>query len=565
LFDVVIRGGALIDGTGSPWFQADIGIEDGRIAAISRTPFAESVETRQTVDATGLVVAPGFIDFHTHSDWTALSHPGCQNYLRQGVTTELVGQCGISFYPIDPFGEAGVRRRIVSWDGVDPGPDCADLESWRQLLHAQRIGNNLVPFVGHNTLRTVAMGSEGRGGERHEPTSDEVEHMHRLLEEALAQGAFGLSSGLVYTPGRNAHTEEVVGLAKVVARHGGVYTTHQRSQFEGLIEATDETITIARASGAPTCVAHLKAVGRSNWGKPIEVLRMLDRARRDGIDIVCELYPWAIPHIRPLAGLLRHPGTPSATRESLLTLLRDDAAWAALKQRLQESDATSAAALAHAAWLRRHGLAQESLLPFEERAVSYSVSSPDLVGLTLSEIATRRGAADAWDVARAIYLEDEGTTLSGGGGQACSEDDLQAILAHPLAAVGTDAVARDQLPDLTDPVVPTVVTSPNGWSTFPKVLGEYARDRQLFSLETAVYKMTGLPARFLGLRNRGQLARGYWADITVFDPRTVASVPTPANPCAYPVGIRHVLVNGQLALVEGEPTGQRVGRVLARD
>jgi N-acyl-D-aspartate/D-glutamate deacylase len=250
--------------------------------------------------------------------------------------------------------------------------------------------------------------------------------------------------------------------------------------------------------------------------------------------------------------------------EARLAAVRGPAAWTALKSRLeQRTSAEARAEEAREAWASANGLAVERFVqPGEQIHVHFSATFPELMGLSLGQAAERLGASDPWEAARQIYLADEGRALV--GSPPVSEDDVQAILAHPLAALGTDGVAWDRPPDPADPRVNLLVTSPNGWSTFPKVLGGYARDLRLFSLETAVHKMTGLPARFLGLRDRGLLAEGYRADIAVFDACTVASPATPNDPCAYPVGIRHVLVNGRVAIANGDPTGQRAGRVLAR-
>lgn len=527
MYSVIIRGGQIADGSGTPLYQADIAIQEDRIVAIA-TDIRETADT--VVDAAGLVVAPGFIDIHTHTDCTIFHNPLSDSKVLQGVTTEAVGNCGIGSFPVAPE-RADQLAQYLAMHEQDLTGDAltwTDFTQYAQHLAAQGIGVNLAPLVAHGTLRIAVVGFENR-----QPSVQESQKMCRLLQTALEQGAWGLSTGLIYPPGSYAQTSELISLAKVVAAKNALFTSHIRGESTTLLEAIDEMIEIGTLSRARIQVSHLKAIGETNWGKGEEALRKIIAARATGVDIAADQYPYA------------------ASSTSLTALVPQ---WAhsggveALMERLASPQ------------LHNH-LADEIGLEMKirggpDRVMVTNILSSDntrFVGKTIKDIAQAWGCSATDAVMRLLYQE---RGVVGAVYFSLSADDVNAIMASDIVAIGSDGRGLNNVRD------GATATHPRSYGTFARVLGHYVRERQLLPLETAIYKMTELPARRLQLRDRGRIQVGLAADITLFNPNTITDLADFKQPHRYAQGIESVLINGQFVVKEGRLTGNTPGRIL---
>jgi len=549
MYDTLFKNGRIVDGTGNPWFKADVAVIEGKVAAIGRQVAGEA---ERVIDASGLVVTPGFIDLHTHSDRSIRTNNKATSSIMAGVTTEAVGNCGGSAY--SGRGQADIKM---------------DLKRYSERLNETGIGINIAPFIGHNTIRTSVMGSEGNGGERMTPSGNELEEMKRLVEEAMAQGAFGLTTGIWYPPGRNALTEEIVEICRVVAKYGGVHMSHIRGEAGTLIEAIKEFIEICEKAKIAGCISHHKAMGPQNWGKPTETIRLLEKARRRGIEVMCDQYPWNYSSAANIgrwfiSGMGRNPGIEGHYRptkmdlETFLGDLRNSELWARIKREAQERyDVDEARNEERRRAMEKHGVTPSEVVnPRDFEYITYSKTHPELAGKRFFEVAGALGMDDYWEAIRKVLLDDEGYTFTGGGGMC--EEDIVTILRFPACAVSTDGSTRDR---------PSMVMSPahpRNYGSYAKVLQRYVREERVLSLEDAVRKMTSLPATFLGLADRGIIRLGAWADLTVFDPDKIENKATYAEPDKYPVGIEYVLVNGEIAAERGVRTDTLSGKVLIR-
>ena len=528
-FDILIRGGLVIDGSDAPGTIADVGIADGRIAALA--PNLEAADARRVIDATGRVVAPGFIDIKTHSDFTLPLNPKAESKVRQGVTTEVIGHCGFSVAPALPGKVEALRRYLA--------PSAPWLE-FRELSFPEYLDGfpatavNPAMLVGHNTLRLMTMGMDDRA-----PDADELAAMIRLLEEALEAGALGLSSGLFTPPGSYSEGEEIVALGRVLARHGARYATHIRDESNGVFEAVDEAIAFAEATGVHVQIVHFKLSGTDNWGGAGRLLENIAAARQRGVAIDCDQYPYTAAS-NPLCNLLprwlQEGGTEAMLERLTQRRVRD--------QLRTEIDAA--------------GLNNFGRIPsWDAVRIAISPDQPQYSGRTLADIAAERDA-DEFDTVCDYLIEDRAQTRI--VITSISEDDVREMIRTPWVSVGSDG----------NSVAPYGITGqgkphPRFYGTFPRVLGHYARDEGLLKLHTAVHKMTGLSATSLGLRRRGFVREGYFADVTVFDPATVAERASYADPHQYAAGIETVIVNGDIVVDAGEHTGALPGTVLRRD
>jgi N-acyl-D-amino-acid deacylase len=526
-FDVVVRGGTVLDGTGAPAFRADVGLVGDTIAALGEIAPEQG---RRVIDAAGLHVAPGFIDIHTHSDPDVLVYPTADSRVRQGVTTELAGHCGGSAAPLAGLGVAE-RRQEWKADGVDA--DWTDVASYLSRVEEAGVSVNHALLVGHGTLRSNAIGDVDR------PLSaEERPAVERALEEALDQGVFGLSSGLEYVPGRYTPPSELVALARLVARRGGLYASHIRNEERHLLESVAEAIEVGRSSGVRVEIAHLKAAGESNWPKQKAALDLLESARRDGVAVLADAYPYTAYSTgltNLMEGWAREGGS-----AAILGRLRDPAA------RLR---------------IRREVEAQVKDEPGGwDRVVVSRVRTqknrPAAVGRSLVEI----GGAWGLDPVDAYLrlLEEEETAVSFVG-HAMSPQNVERLLRHPLVMVGSDGSSMAPVGKAAE-----ARPHPRSYGTFARVLGFYARERGAFDLPTAVRKMTSLPADQIGLADRGRVARGKKADLVAFDAAKVRDTATFDDPHRFPEGISLVVVNGVPVVERGAHTGARPGRVLRR-
>ena len=528
MLDLKIEGAEVVDGTGRPGSRADVGIKDDRIAAIGdlhREPAGRNLH------AAGKVVAPGFIDMHSHSDWRLWENRRAESKVRQGVTTEVVGNCGFSPAPVSSEFLEDLRGFALY---VPAGMDF----SWRSVgdylraFDASGTALNVIQLIGHGTLRVAAMGFARRA-----PTASELSRMQRLLADGIEDGAWGLSTGLIYAPGSYATTDEVVTLAATASRHRGFYASHIRGEGATLLDAVREAIHVGREGDLPVQISHVKAAGRPNWGKVADVLKLIDEARAEGLDVMADVYPY------------------TASSTTLRTLLPD---WAleggidAMLKRLADPD--------DLARIRRDIEAPETgqglldRIGWENVMVASCRRRTDAEGKRISEIAASRGM-DPLDASIELIVAE------GGKGYMIlfqlDEGDLRRALTHPAVMIGSDGSALAPYGELA-----VGKPHPRSYGTFPRVLGEYAREQRVLSLPQAIHKMTALPARRLGLKDRGVVAVGARADLVVFDSRRVCDRATYQDPHQYPAGIEHVLVNGTFVIKDGQHTGSLPGRLL---
>ena len=525
--DLVIRGGEILDGTGADAVAADLAIRDGRIVAI--TP-QYSGPARRVIDGRASIVTPGFIDIKTHSDFTLPYAPRAESKVFQGVTTEVLGHCGFSVAPVPP-GQAPILQEYLA--GFAPWIEVRETSVAEYMDHFPATAVNTIMQVGHNTLRLVTAGMDNRP-----PTDGEMAAMKRLLDEGLAAGALGLSSGLFTAPGSFASQDELLALLAVVRRHGGAYATHLRSEANEVFEAVREAIATGERSGVHVQIVHLKLSGTDNWGRAKPLLEEIEAARRRGVRVDCDAYPYTCA-ANPLRNLL-----PLWVQEggiqALLERLRDPAIRRRIGREIDE-----------------RGLTSFGRIPsWDAVSVSTSRTRSRDAGRSIAELASEAGM-NAIDLLSDLLAADGDATFVAVA--SIDEADVRTLLCSPAVLVGSDgrAVARDSLAGQGKP-------HPRFYGTFPRVLGRYARDLGLLSLPAAVHKMTGRPAEVLRLRDRGVLREGAWADVTVFDPATVIDRATYAEPHQYPLGISTVIVNGVVVVDAGQHTGAVPGRVLRR-
>jgi len=524
--DLVIRGADVVDGTGTPARRVDVAVRDGRIAAIG--PGARPA--RRVVDATGYVLAPGFIDIHTHSDFTLPLNPRAEGKIRQGVTTEVLGNCGYSAAPALPGRAEELRDYLAA---------SAPWLPFRETTFAGYLDSfpptsvNTVMQVGHNTLRLMAMHMENRPAR-----AAELAVMERLLEEALDAGALGLSSGLFTAPGSYAGPDELIALGRVLSRHGGAYASHIRNEAGLVFEAVDEAIALGETCGVHVQIAHLKLSGTENWGGAGRLLARIDAARRRGVAVDCDQYPYTTA-TNPLRNLL-----PVWIQDGGLAAMLDRLGDRAVRDRVRTD-------------LRTRGYGSFGHLPsWDAVRVAISPNQPEHAGQTIGEIARARGA-DPLDAACEYLVADEGHTRV--IMTAMAEDDVQEILRSPAVLVGSDGTAL-----ATYGVTGQGKPHPRCYGTFPRVLGHYVRALGLLSLPEAIRKMTGASAAALGLVERGLIQEGFQADLCVFDPALIADRATYDEPHRYAAGVVLVVVNGTVVIDAGEHTGALPGRVLRR-
>jgi N-acyl-D-amino-acid deacylase len=528
-FDLVIANGRIVDGTGAPWFRGDIGIVGDRITAVGSLADA-SATTR--IDATDLVVAPGFIDLLGQSEMNVLIDGRAASKLMQGVTTEITGE-GSSIAPVndrliqEATPSASHFGIVIDWRTLG--------DYFRRLEQTSHPAINMGTFVGAGGIRNYVIGKDDRPA-----TAAELARMAELVDEAMRHGALGLSTSLQYVPDRFASTDEIVALAKVAARHGGVYFTHQRSESSRIFESLDEVFTIAERGGIAAEIWHLKTAYKANFGKMPEVLKRIEAARARGLDVTANQYPYTrasngLDSCLPLWA--REGGL-----EKTLARLNDPATRARVKKDMDDANATTW----ENQWYGANGgdgvmlssVLNDSLRKYE--------------GMTLTQIGKAMGK-DPRDAVIDLVIADRGE--SSVITSIMDEDDVRSALKHPLVGVGTDSGAQAE-----DGKLSVSKSHPRAWGSFPRILGHYVRDEHLLALEDAVRKMTSKAAARVHLSDRGVLRPGMAADLTVFDPAVIRDVATFEDPKHYSVGVRHVIVNGKRAVVDGRITDERAGR-----
>jgi N-acyl-D-amino-acid deacylase len=523
MYDILIKNGKIISGSGNPWFYGDIAIVKKKIVKIG--PLAKN-NAQKVIDAEGLYISPGFIDGHSHSDLFIFTDPKAKQKIMQGVTTENIGMDGMSVAPIDEKNIADWRKHLSGLAG-DPKIEW----KWRSFgdylnaIDALPTSDNITSYVGLGTLRLKVMGMTDR-----EATADEIGQMKQLAAMAMEEGARGISSGLIYPPSQYQSLHEVVEIAKVVRSHNGIYDVHLRSEGDHIIAAMEEVIEIGRQSSIPVLITHFKVMGRKNWGLSEKTLAMVDDARREGIEVILAQYPYTA------ASTMLHAVIPpwfhAKGPDHLIRMLREDKE--PIKKDIRERRDWEN-------WASNNGW---------ENIIASSVESEankQYEGKSIAEIASMRGLDDPADAALDLMAEEE---LAVGMIIFCmDEKDVIRIMKHPTVGFITDGLLGGK-------------PHPRVFGTFPRILGRYCRDQKVLGLEEAVRKMTSLPAENIRLKNKGRLLENYDADITIFDKERIIDNATFDNPKQFPSGIHWVLVNGQVVVENGQHTNATPGETI---
>ena len=498
-YDLIIRGGKVVDGSGNPWYHADIAIKNDRIAEIGQL---SNNEAKHVIDAHGLVVAPGFIDPHTHALRGIFEVPNAESALLQGVTTLTEGNDGSSPYPID--------RHYADIDNL-------------------RISPNWAVFVGQGTIRQRVIGFGLR-----KATPDEMERMKQMVRDAMEQGALGISTGLFYVPGSFTSTEEVIELSKVAAEYNGIYISHIREEAAQLIDSIQETIRIGEEANIPVQITHHKVIGVENWGASIESLRLVDEARKRGVDVTIDQYPYTASQTSINA--LIPQWAQAGGREEMLSRINSAETYSTIKNEV----------VAKILYDRGGGDPKNVF-------ISRNSWDPDMAGKNLAELAIDAGLEPTPENAADVVFD----IIRGGGAtavyHAIGPEDVDRIMQHPATAIGSDGPVG---------VFGEGAPHPRQYGTFARVLGLYVRERKILSLEEAIRKMSSQSARRLGIHDRGLITKGYFADIAIFDPDEIIDKATFENPHQYAIGTKFVLVNGAVVVENGQHTGARPGRIL---
>jgi N-acyl-D-amino-acid deacylase len=522
IYDLVIKNGKLVDGIQNNVRKADIGIRGERIQKIGKI---DTAQAKTVIDATDRVVSPGFIDIHTHTDLELLVNSKAESKIRQGVTTELTGNCGGSAFPLKHPLPVD-KKRMAEKTGITI--DWTDLEGYHRAMMSKGIAVNHGTLVGQGTIRGFVIGEDSK-----EPTPDELERMKKLVAEAMEQGAFGISTGLEYTPSGFASTEELIQLCKVAAKYGGFYATHIRSEDKNVLEAVAEAIHIAESAGLPLEIAHFKAVGRTNWWKMPKMIDLVERAAERGLSITADRYPYTafstgLTIIFPQWAL-------DGGMEKLLERLKDK------KIRLSMKGETIK---------KVRGYGWENILISNV----HKEKNKNLIGKTVQKIAAEKNK-DPYELVCDL-LVDEGQNVSHIG-FGMSEENTELVLTHPLVMLGSDGSSLAPYGPLSEGQ-----PHPRNYGAFPRFLGHYVREKKILSLPGAIKKVTSMPAAKMGLQYRGTLKKGNFADIVVFDPQTIVDKATFIDPHQYPAGIDYVLVNGKIVVDHDEHTGELPGKIL---
>jgi len=522
-FDVLIVGGRVVDGTGNPWFFADVGLRGGRIAEVGKLGRRPA---RRTVDASGLVVAPGFIDIHNHSDFTILEDGDAQSMVRQGVTSMILG-------------EGGSAAPLGGKQGPPPaGADWTDLEGYFRRLLRQGIATNLGTFVGSSQIWTYV-----RGERPGPPSREEVAHMEALVRQAMEQGALGVASSLSGPPGSWIDTETLVALCRAAAPYGGIYATHMRTEGEGVFEALEEALEIGRRAGVRVEIIHLKIADRKLWGRMPELIARIDAARRRLQEVEAHVYPYRAGQ-NNLASIIP-PWAHEGGAEAMIVRLKDPALRPRLEREILEG-------IPGSNWYNHY-----TATGGWEGILLVSLSNPAykrFEGRRMSEVIAELGGAPV-DVLFRLLVDNNGSVPAVYFHH--SEEDMRYALGQPFVSIGSDGAALKAEGPLA-----RGHPHPRYYGTFPRVLGRYVRQEKLLTLEEAIRKMTSANAAKVGIQDRGLIRPGLWADLTIFDPERIIDHATFEKPHQYSTGVEYVLVNGEFVVDRGRHTGARPGRIL---
>ncbi|MEE8323873.1 MAG: amidohydrolase family protein [Candidatus Bathyarchaeia archaeon] len=520
MLDLLLKNGEIVDGSGNHSYLGDIAINHGLIQAIG----VVNEESKEIIDISGMVVTPGFIDTHSHSDLFLIHDPSSLPKIMQGITTEIIGQDGLGEAPIRQEFVAEWRRYLSGLNG-DPPIEWSweKMEGYLDVLEASKPAVNVVSLVGHGNLRLLAMGMEDRN-----PSDIELEDMKGLLRESLAAGAIGMSTGLIYAPCVYSDTTELTELCKVVAEYSGVFVVHMRDEGDKLLESIDEVLTIARASGVHAHISHFKAGGKMNWGKSKDALRKLDNAHSNGVHVSYDQYPYTAgsTFLSSLLPSWVHVGGVDRLLERIKDHETRERIKAEYGERLEGGRAT---------------LWDQVLVTYVE-----SIDNKQIEGRNLAEIAEIR---DKPPVEALMDIVIEEKNMASMASFTMSEDDIKRIMRHPLGMVCTDGLLLGK-------------PHPRAYGAFPRVLGRYVREQRVLGLEEAVRRMTSYPSSVFKLGKRGHILEGFIADLVVFDSTSILDSSTYEEPRRFPVGVEHVIVSGVISVKSGQYTGDNNGKII---
>ena len=527
-FDVIIRNGHIIDGTGSPWYSGDIGIINGRIAQIG---VLKDAQAQKVIDAEGKVVAPGFIDMLGQSELSILVNPHLPSKIFQGITTEITGEGG----SVAPLNKKLIAADRGGFSHYKVKPDWLTFSEYFARLEKQGMGINLASYVGATQVRRVVLGDVNRA-----PTLEELDQMKALVRDAMEQGAVGLSTALQYAPAPYAKTEELIALAAEAAKYGGIYATHMRSEGDGIDDALDEAFRIGREAKIPVEIWHLKAAGKANWNRMPEIVARIEAARASGVDVTADTY--AYPAWFNSFSAFIPPWAHDGGDRKMVERLKDPEMRARIRKEMTTADSS---------WDNEW---QE--IPGPEAILVSVVQNPKLLplqGKTIKQIADEQGK-DAIDTVMDLLIEDSGMSVAV---FAMSEKDIALALQQPWVSVDNDSQGTSP-----DGLLGKEHPHPRAYGTFPRILRKYVREEKLLTLPEAIRKFSALPAQRLRLTDRGVLKQGLWADIVVFDPEKIRDVATFENPNQLAEGMEFVLVNGVPVIEAGKMTQALPGKVL---
>ncbi len=523
-FDIIIKNGSVLDGTGIPAVKKDVGIKNGKIIAIDDLSQAT---TDLIIDAENLAVAPGFIDIHTHSDIELLVNPKAESKIRQGVTTEIGGNCGGSAFPITEEDFAEYDQRLFERYGIHA--NWKNVDGFLQALEEKQISFNYATFTGHGDIRAYVVGRNDVPA-----TPDQLDKMKQTLAQSIENGSQGLSTGLEYSPGSYASTEELIELNRIVSKYNGVYATHIRNEDDTVIEAVAEALQICREAEVSTQISHLKACNPNNWHKTDRFLELIQESINQVLPVAADRYPY-IAYSTGL-GVFLPLWSRQGTTDDILTRLQDREALAKIREFAENKG-------------KRIGGWDRVTI-----ARCHTEKNKKWQGKSIAQATAETGQAP-FDFIRTLLIEERNRVDI--VGFAMNEDNLKKVLAAPFVMVGSDGNAVSPHGKLGQGK-----PHPRYYGTFPRVLGKYSREENIFDLSTAIKKMTSMPAEKLNLKNRGRIEKSYFADITIFNPKTVIDNATFVDPHQFPTGIEYVIVNGKLTVNKGEHTGMRNGQIL---
>ena len=525
MYDILIKNGTIIDGSGKEKFKADIALKKGKIKKIGKI---NTNRAKKVIDANNLYVSPGFVDINNHSDshWTLFTMPGAESMLSQGITTIITGNCGSSLAPLV---SGNIIDSIQKWTNVNSlSIDWLSVKEFLDVLEKRGVATNFGTLVGHATLRRGLIGDEFR-----KLTPQEMKTMEQLLKEALKDGAFGLSTGLVYSHAKVAPTEEITKLAKITEKEDCIYTTHVRGEAEELIPAIEEVLSLAQKTKASVQISHLKAMGQKNWPNFSLALGKIETASSKGLDINFDIYPYTATG--SILYILLPDWAAEGGKQVMLKRLKDKRTKQRIIAEMQKSQAYE----------------------YDKVRIAISPADKSLTGKSITELAQTQGISTEEAIIN-LLIASEGRVIT--FFETLSEDNIRLGLKHPLSLISSDGSGYNTSYYKNQ----NELIHPRCFGTFPKVLGKYVREEKILTWEDAIAKMTNGPARKIGLKKRGLLKKGNFADITIFNPQTIIDKATFENPFRYSEGVEHVIINGQVVLFEKKFVQIRAGKVLRK-